>query len=334
MRLLRAEWRRLFARQFTRAMLLAVVLTLAGVGTTVALTSHVHNAATLAAAQRKADEIAAGNVELRHRCEQSQANPGGDTTGEFPPGVDCAAFTSYVPDPADLQPHQYSFRDETDGMMVVLAALLALFGFAVGASFIGAEWSSGGLMNLLVWRPGRLRLLAGKLVTLLLGVGTVTVVLSAAWLAALYGIARLRGDPSGTTSGLLRSLAFTDLRGLALATGAAALGFALASLGRHTATALGVAIGWLVIFEMGLRVVLGTAGAARPERFYLSSYVAAWLMKVQHYLDYSACAGDSVGPCRPVQWNIHMNTSAALLGSIVLILVCWAMLAFRRRDVS
>ena len=36
------------------------------------------------------------------------------------------------------------------------AAILALVGFVIGASFVGAEWSTGGMMNLLLWRPKRL----------------------------------------------------------------------------------------------------------------------------------------------------------------------------------
>ena len=55
-------------------------------------------------------------------------------------------------------------------MIVLFGGMLALFGFAVGASFVGAEWHSGGMMNLLLWRPRRLALLAQKLGALLLSV--------------------------------------------------------------------------------------------------------------------------------------------------------------------
>ena len=76
------------------------------------------------------------------------------------------------------------------------AGLLALFGFVVGASFVGAEWSTGGMMNLLVWRPRRVRLLLGKLAALLLGVLRFVVVSGVAWLAALWTVSRFRGDAS------------------------------------------------------------------------------------------------------------------------------------------
>ena len=39
----------------------------------------------------------------------------------------------------------------------------------IGASFVGAEWNSGGMMNLLLWRPQRLKVLSTKLAALLAG---------------------------------------------------------------------------------------------------------------------------------------------------------------------
>ena len=182
MRLLRAEWSRLFARRFTRIMIVAVLLVLGLVGGAVAFTSHPHNAATLAAAQARVEQIRADNEAARQRCLAEQAHPG--SSREFPPGMDCDSLASFQPDARDLEPHQFSFRNESTDLLVVLGALLALFAYAVGASFLGAEWSSGGLTNLLLWRPRRVPLLLGKLGTLLLGVLTVGVVSSVAWLGA------------------------------------------------------------------------------------------------------------------------------------------------------
>jgi len=51
-------------------------------------------------------------------------------------------------------------------MVTTFAAVLALVAYIVGASFVGAEWSSGGMMNLLLWRPRRLQVLGTKLAVL------------------------------------------------------------------------------------------------------------------------------------------------------------------------
>ena len=59
-------------------------------------------------------------------------------------------------------------------MITTLAALLALVAFVIGASFVGAEWNSGGMMNLLLWRPQRLQVLGTKLAALLVGLTALT----------------------------------------------------------------------------------------------------------------------------------------------------------------
>src|SRR5258707_14774374 len=127
-------------------------------------------------------------------------------------------------------------------------------------------------MNRMLWRAGRVPLLSGKLGTVLLSLLGAGIVLSVAWLGGVCAIARFRGETDRITSGLLTSIALTDARALALMLTAAVLGFCVASLGRNTATALGLAVGYVVVFEVGTRIVLQLAAAARPERFFLSNY--------------------------------------------------------------
>ncbi|HKS98938.1 MAG TPA: ABC transporter permease subunit [Rugosimonospora sp.] len=335
MRLLRTEWTRLFARRFTRITLVLILLVLALIGVAVGYSSHQHTAATLAAARVEAQHIREESEAARQRCLDAHKNPSANNR-EFPPGMNCDDLTTGQPDANDLQPYQFSFRMQASDLVVLLGALLALFGFAVGASFIGAEWSSGGLTNLLLWRPRRLPLLLGKLGTLLLGVLSVGVVLSAAWIAAVWGIAKVRGDAGGVTPGLLRSLALTDTRALALGLFAAAVGFGVASLGRHTATALGVAVGYVVVLEIGARIVLSLIQITRPERFLLSNYVAAWLVKAVPFYDDSACRQPTFGAvsCEPVRWYVHMNQGAVAGGTLLLVVLGAALFAFRRRDVT
>ena len=78
-------------------------------------------------------------------------------------------------------PATFDFRKKFGDMIITFAAILALIAFVIGASFVGAEWSSGGMMNLLLWRPQRLKVLGTKLVALLVGLTVLTVVVAAAW---------------------------------------------------------------------------------------------------------------------------------------------------------
>jgi hypothetical protein len=67
----------------------------------------------------------------------------------------------------------------------------------------------------------------------------------AGWTGAFWTTASYRGSTANMTSGV--SFALTGLRGLALVLAAGVVGFALASLGRHTALALGDALGLAVV---------------------------------------------------------------------------------------
>jgi len=345
--LVRAELARLFGRRFTKIMLGVVVLLLLVIGFGLASSSHKHNAQTRAQALAQIQQMRAQvQPEIdaqRADCEAQQRGGASANAPKFPPGFDCSQIQApdFSPTEENLnnfQPHQFVFRTDAADTLMVMGFLLALLGFAVGASFVGAEWSSGGMMNLLLWRPRRVPVLFGKLATLLGGMLVAGVVLSVAWLAVVYGIARVRGDASRITSGLLTSLALTDARALTLMLFATAIGFGIASLGRNTATALGLAVGYVIVLEIGTRIVLQLTAVSRPERFFLSNYMLAWLAKSQSYLDESSCrrkaaAGVAVN-CEPTQWTLHMNQSAVLGGVLVAVVLLWAFVSFRRRDIT
>jgi hypothetical protein len=347
-RLLRAELARLFGRRFTKIMLGVVLLLLAVVAVGLAATSHQHNAQTRAEALAKIQQVRqqnAANIErMRADCEAQQRDPSTASPGKdkFPPGFDCSqindAFAPTDQDVANFEPHQFVFRTDADQSLMVVGFVLALLAFAVGASFVGAEWSSGGMMNLLLWRPRRIPLLLGKLSSLLLGMLVTGVVVTVAWVAGVYAIAATRGDPHGVTRGLLTSIALTDARALGLVLAAAVLGFCVASLGRNTATALGLAVGYVVVGELGARIVLQLAAVPRPQRFFLSNYALAWLAKSQEYFDDSSCrraaSAGIGGACEPVRWTLHMSQSAVLGAVLVGLVFVWALVSFRRRDIT
>jgi hypothetical protein len=334
MRLFRAEWSRLFARRFTKIMIVVILAIMGLIGLGVLLSSHRPTPSVVAQAHTRAEEVRAQVRQQRADCEQEQRNPSqGQTDKQFPPGFDCSEVSdSFVRD-EDFMPHTFSFRAEAPTLFKVLGGLLALFGFAIGASFVGAEWSSGGMANLLLWRPRRIPVLLTKLLALLAGVTTVSVLFAGVWAGALYTISQTRGRLGPITAGSLQSLGLDGLRGLALGLVAAVAGFALASLGRHTAVAMGIAIGWILVTEVGLRIVLQIAEVTKPERWVLSTYVTAWLNKGLHLTDYTPCRF-AQGSCEPIQWSVSSSQSAMLLGGLALAGLTVAVVEMRRRDVT
>lgn len=340
MNLFRAEWQRFFARRFTRLMLLVVLVLLGLVGAGVAASTHRPSPAVVAQAEQQASQMRQQLQSDRQACDDVRSgrtkpdDPANDRYAHLPPGMTCAdAFDPSQVSAEQYLPHSFSFARETASLIEVFAALLALFGFAAGASYLGAEFATGGVMNQLLWRPRRVPLLLNKLGALLLGVTASGVVLGAAWLGALWEIATVRGSTSGVTPGVLRSLGLVEARSFAFALAVTAIGFAIASLGRNTVTALAIGIGYIVVVEFGGRMVSHVTNAAKPERWFLSSYALAWLEKTEHFVDYSACRY-AEGPCSPTKWSISMGTAAEIGVILLVVAVGSAVLVFRRRDLT
>ncbi|MFG1950543.1 ABC transporter permease subunit [Micromonospora sp. NPDC048830] len=338
MSLYRTELRRLGKRRFARWMTLAGLLVLGAVLVGIFLTNHKIGPAERAEAQRQAEqqyqEQARWAEQERTACEQAKAS-GQAQDGRFPP--DCEMIGPPPPESVDPQwflPSTFDFRASFGSTLTTFTAILALVGFVVGASFVGAEWSSGGMMNLLLWRPQRLRVLLTKLSALLTGVLAVTLPAAVLWTAGFWLVGTLRGSTAKTTSGVWQSFALTGLRGLTLIVVAATVGFALASLGRHTAMALGGAIGVVVVGQFGLGIVLAMAGARFVEAWLLPTYVLAWMDKKVTLENFRSCTVSYTGECKPETLELTWQHSSVLFAVGLVLALGAALVAMRRRDIA
>jgi ABC-2 type transport system permease protein len=328
MSLARAERRRLTKRRFTRYMLLIVLGVLATVAVVTFANTEKVGPEQVAAAQREADRQ---YEQQRAEYERFLATCQRDNR------PDCSQVTAPSRDqidPAWFMPPSFVFRSDFESTVTVFAAILALFAFAVGASFVGAEWNTGGMMNLLLWRPRRLTVLLTKLGTLLGGMVALFLALGAAWTASFWGIATMRGNTDRMTSGVWQSLGLTGLRGLGLVLAAAVVGFGLASIGRHTALALGTAVGIVVVGFVGLHIALDLIGVRFIERWLWPSYLQAWMEKRVEVFDYNSCDYSAVGGCQPGRYDITWQQSALVLGVATLAVLGGALWMMRRRDIT
>ena len=338
MKLLHAEWKRFFARRFVRIMLGVIVVLLALVAIGTGHNDHKLTPAVRAHAQVFADQQIQQAKQQLTACQAAQTPSGGSTDPQYqlPSGVTCdQAFGEFTPTASDFLPSTFVFATDGTSQLVIFGVLLALFGFAVGASYVGAEWSSGGMANLLLWRPRRLSVLGGKLGALLVSVFVSGLAFLVIWLLMLSTLAIFRGSFGDVTSGVIQSMALSTARAFALALATAAIGFAVASIGRNTASALGIAVGYIVVFEAGGLVVARLANIARPERFLLSRYVAAWLEKNQSFATNPVCTQNGFSSqCSSSEWFMRMGSAAEVLGIVTAALLAWAFIAMRRRDVT
>ncbi|WP_422774492.1 ABC transporter permease subunit [Plantactinospora sp. WMMC1484] len=338
MNLYTTELRRLGKRRFVRYLTLAGLLVLVAVAVGMFLTNQRVGPAQIAEAERAAEREYQQNVAMvqQHRaeCERAKAT-GGAVADGFPD--DCSVIEAPPRNAFRAEWHMpptFEFRQEFAPTITTLTAVLALVAFVGGASFVGAEWSTGGMMNLLLWRPQRVRVLLTKLAALLSALFGLTVAAGALWTAAFWATGSLRGSTDGMTSGVWQSLGLTGLRGLTLILVAGALGFGLASLGRHTALALGGVLGVMVVGQFGLGIVLSMAQVKFIEAYLLPTYLLAWMDKKITLRNWEACQTTFTGGCEPATRDITWQNSSVLLAVALVAVLGTAIWSMRRRDIT
>jgi ABC-2 type transport system permease protein len=228
--LLGVEWRRVLARRLVRVSAALAVLAVLAAGAITFLVSQDTDAASLAQAQ------AARQVEVQ-RCITGQlegvpADVPADHRAEF-----CEqGFIPPVPDRRFHYEHLPEILVGTSGFAIIL-------GWLVGASLVGAEWHAGTMATLLTWEPRRIRVLVAKLVAAGALVFALAVALQLLLGAALLPAGLLRGTTDGINSDWLRSLSGVGLRVAAVSVVGATMALSIATIGRNTAAALGIAFG-------------------------------------------------------------------------------------------
>jgi ABC-2 type transport system permease protein len=328
MTLLAVEVRRLAARRLTRVLLAAVVAALALLLAGLAAGSHHPTPAQRVHAAQQVDRVNQQAAARRAACESAHAH--GQQPPQYPP--DCADLTAYPATVNQYLPAPFVFSQLAAPVVMLAGGLLALSAFVAGASFAGHECSSGG-MALLLWHPRRTPVLAAKLTALLAGVLAAAAAVLLAVIAGCALIGATRGEMGHLTAGFLASLALTDLRILALVTAAAALGFGLAVLGRRTATAPGLALGYAMAGEIVAPTVLRLAGVPAAARFTLSRQVTAWLNLRYQLTERLPCPNPALD-CPPRQYLITAPHAAIVLTTLVGIALAAAAWTFHRRDAT
>ena len=221
----------------------------------------------------------------------------------------------------------YTFRFESEGVWFLVGSsiVVGLLTMFLAASSIGAEWSSGGIANLLLWHPHRIKVWGAKLGA---AVSVTAIMVLAAMVLEfllLYPAAAVRGE-----IGTLDAAWWSDTLGmlartLALVIGMSVFGASMAMLGRHTAIAGGVIVGYLIFGEMIVQYSTYAANVAFPERFSLYTWAGAWLNGEIELYDWSGRAAAET-------MTITSADSSLLLGGIVVLFTALATWAFVKRD--
>ena len=263
------------------------------------------------------------------------------------PQADKDAGVCGDPADADLRAEDF-FRDPRLRADVGLPAIAigvavggALVAALVGATAVGADWSSRTIITLLTWEPRRLRLLGRRYVAVAvvaaalgvlaqlvgLGAGAATVALRGTWDASpasggegMYVQPALIG-----ASHFWRDLVSLQVRGVGLMVVVAVLAAAVTTVTRHTGGMLGLAFAWFAVAENAIRIVFAGRGWGR------------WLV-TENVIAYLTPGGQrmgvgSAGPGQEQRTVLVSNLDALLyLGVITAVALVLAGVLLRRRD--
>jgi hypothetical protein len=130
---------------------------------------------------------------------------------------------------------------------------LIIAGWLLGASFIGADWRAGTITTLLTWEPRRLRVILSKVTACAASVFALAIALQAVLGGVMSLDAVFRGTTEGVDASWWRETGGVAVRAATLASVASVVGFAVASIGRNTAAALGAGFAYIAIIENVVR---------------------------------------------------------------------------------
>jgi ABC-2 type transport system permease protein len=326
-RLLAAEFRRLAYRRLVRV--LAVLAVLGFVAAVYAI-YHRHDKAStadLAAASRARDAQIA-------QIQRAIA----DCTSSLPANSDPVSQCGPPLIADDLPLEQFLQRrplepDRISDYALAIGTGVAMLGFVVGASFIGAEWSSKNLVSWLYWEPRRIRLLVAKLLALLSVMLAVAVLAQLVWFGVAHLLLHYRGLPVSSLGPraryFWRHILDGQLRAALLIVPTTVLGFAIANLIRHTAAAFGVGFVYFAVVESLIR-------SWNPDwqPYLLTTNIGAWIsnggLTVFGHVVYNQRLGGYIP--RPIHLSNGHGAIVLLVYTGLILLISLAV--FRRRDIA
>ena len=327
-RLTGVELRRLVARRLTVIGVAAVLLI-----TGILLIASWQSAKPLSAAEQQRAQV---TFEQQHKEWQlhgaeSKAQCEKDYPSAPDPKPALAEYCNF-PEPTIDQfgKPPARFVDTMPDLLLGSSYLLAFVAFLIGASFVGAEFSSGAIGNWLTFEPRRLRVYGSKLLGVAIGMAPVAVVVLAIMLAGTYLIIGHLGTTAGTTGKVWGELAGTAGRSVLLTAAAGALGGVFGLLLRHTAAAIGIAMGYLVLVE---GVFGGFLMQVQPWLVRLN--FDAWVKHgTKYYVEKCQVMTDGGYNCTGIEKTLSFEHGAWYLGIATVVLLALGAAVFSRRDIS
>jgi ABC-2 type transport system permease protein len=200
----------------------------------------------------------------------------------------------------------------------------------LGASFIGAEYTSGALANWLSFIPERGKVFATKLLALTLVAAVFTALTSAVTIVAAVLVSRAVGGSVSEVGNLFQ----IGGRGVLIGVIGTVLGFCLAMVTRHTIAAAGVVLGYLLVSSVVTALVQSIESLQGLVPWLPESNLQAILNHGYSYQVYGRVITDSGGDVSYVERSISFAHGLGYWAVVVAVAVAATFAVFRRRDVN
>ena len=235
--LLVTELRRMWSRRMIKVLGALVVATIAAAATIAFFNSSRDMAAATSEARPERRRALAS-------CERGEFQ----FPGQNQEGFDREAACREADGKLQVSDPRWHYTGVPD-VLLGTSPLLAILCLVLGASFIGADWQKGTMTTALTWEPRRVRLLAAKLLAAAVVCFLFAVSAQAILAGALLPVASLRGSTAGVDAAWLRETVGVALRVAAVGSLTAVAGSAIATVGRNTTAAVGVAFVYFAVLE-------------------------------------------------------------------------------------
>lgn len=323
MRLLRVELDRFRSRRAVALILLAAALVTVLVAATEIWNTRPVSAAELRAAESRA-AVDAANPDFTRDLAACEENPQA-FLGPEATAAQCESFMTpraeWYLNRSVLDPRNV-LDDSGVALVVIVTALLII----CGATFAGADWSSGSVSNQLLFEPRRGRVWLGKALAVLVGGLAAAAVLVVGFWTAMYLVADARGI--AVRPAVTHDVLWYGGRGILLAGLGAVGGYALTMLLRSTVATLAV----LFVYSVGGEALVLALPLERATQWSLANNVFAWVKDGTRVYDQDIPCTPGLDVCDQ-SYQLTIGHGAAYLGLLLGVTLLVSLLAFRRRDV-
>lgn len=323
--LFRTELARLVARRFIQILSGLAVLGFL-VLSVIAFTQFSEpTAEVLADAQARLERDLAISEQFRQECLADETIP--EDEREFFCGPPLEEQDYLVENYIDKRP--FTLTEDMPGGALAVAAATAMLGFVIGATYIGAEWSTRSIVALLFWEPRRLKVIGVKTGVIALAAVALGLAGQLAWFGVAQLLSRTRGTTTEVPDGFWSEYLGQGGRAVLLVVIATLLGFGLANLTRNTGAALGIGFAYFAVVE----TALGTFVASTQPFLLTASAVALIQQGGLTLFREGPTVDEDTGSFTEFTEIVVSNLRGGLtLSAYLLVLLALGTWLFRRRD--